>query len=99
MPTSELFALKFLLHLIGDVHQPLHSADNDDRGGNEVKVIVDGFPYNTREKDNNLHHFWDTRFIEDIATRPATLAKKLRMNITPADARNWATRIRPRIGN
>ena len=35
---SSLFALKFLLHLVGDLHQPLHCADNNDRGGNSVKV-------------------------------------------------------------
>ena len=35
---ERLFALKFLLHLVGDLHQPLHTADNNDRGGNGVKV-------------------------------------------------------------
>ena len=29
-------ALRFLIHFVGDLHQPLHCADNDDRGGNEV---------------------------------------------------------------
>jgi hypothetical protein len=37
-PKERLFALKFLLHFAGDMHQPLHSSDNNDRGGNEVKV-------------------------------------------------------------
>src|SRR5262249_51802971 len=31
-------ALRFIVHFVGDVHQPLHSADNDDHGGNGVKV-------------------------------------------------------------
>lgn len=34
---ERLIALKFLLHFVGDVHQPLHTADNHDRGSNEVK--------------------------------------------------------------
>src|ERR1700722_13380752 len=42
---ERLFALKFILHFVGDIHQPLHSSDNHDRGGNSVKVIVDGFPH------------------------------------------------------
>src|SRR5258708_27238319 len=35
---ERLFALKFLLHFVGDMHQPLHSSDNNDQGGNSVKV-------------------------------------------------------------
>jgi hypothetical protein len=36
---EKLLALKFLLHFVGDVHQPLHSADDHDRGGNDKFVI------------------------------------------------------------
>jgi hypothetical protein len=39
---ERLFALKFLLHFVGDMHQPLHASDN---GGNSVKVMVDGFTH------------------------------------------------------
>ena len=53
---ERLFALKFLLHFVGDLHQPLHSSDHHDRGGNSVKVIVDDFPHNARDE---LHGFWD----------------------------------------
>jgi hypothetical protein len=35
---ERLMALKFILHFVGDIHQPLHSSDNHDRGGNSVKV-------------------------------------------------------------
>ncbi len=41
---ERLVALKFLLHFVGDMHQPLHASDNNDAGGNSVKVMVDGFP-------------------------------------------------------
>ena len=50
-------ALKFLVHFVGDVHQPLHAADRHDRGGNEVRVIYAG-------RDVNLHHLWDTELVE-----------------------------------
>ena len=35
-------ALRFLLHFVGDLHQPLHAADNHDRGGNEVWIVLNG---------------------------------------------------------
>lgn len=84
---ERLFALKFLLHLVGDLHQPLHSSDNHDRGGNDIKVIVDGFPHNSRDE---LHGFWDTQFVDGIAGRPAMLAGQLLAQITVADATAWA---------
>lgn len=57
-------ALKFLIHFLGDVHQPLHCTDNRDRGGNEVKVSVGG-------RDTNLHAVWDSGVIRDVL-RPAS---------------------------
>ena len=35
-------ALKFVVHFVGDLHQPLHDEDNSDKGGNERHVIFDG---------------------------------------------------------
>jgi hypothetical protein len=52
------FAIWVLTHLIGDIHQPLHAADNDDRGGNAIKVRL---PWG---RSANLHGAWDTDFIE-----------------------------------
>lgn len=54
------FALWVLTHLIGDLHQPLHAGDHEDRGGNEVKVSIAGVT-NARL---NLHSAWDAEFIE-----------------------------------
>jgi nuclease S1 len=45
-------ALRFVVHLVGDLHQPLHCADDDDRGGNTVKVVLLGVPA-------TLHGVWD----------------------------------------
>ena len=36
LPRERNEALKWVVHLVGDLHQPLHAADNDDRGGNGV---------------------------------------------------------------
>jgi hypothetical protein len=49
--------LKFLVHLVGDIHQPLHVGNGKDRGGNDVKVQWFG-------NDTNLHSVWDTKMID-----------------------------------
>ena len=49
-------ALKFLIHLIGDIHQPLHVGRQDDVGGN--KIFVKWFA-----EETNLHRVWDESLI------------------------------------
>ena len=49
-------ALKFVVHLVGDVHQPLHAGRADDRGGNDYQI-------NWRGKGSNLHSLWDSGLI------------------------------------
>lgn len=53
---SQTEALKFLVHLVGDLHQPLHVGNGEDRGGNDVKVR---FFY----ENSNLHRVWDSGMI------------------------------------
>jgi hypothetical protein len=48
-------ALKFILHFIGDIHQPLHAEDLS-RGGNDIPVAFDGH----RTQRTNLHSVWDS---------------------------------------
>lgn len=50
-------ALKFIVHLVGDLHQPLHVGLKSDRGGNDFKVKWFG-------KKTNLHSVWDEDLIE-----------------------------------
>lgn len=45
-------ALKFVVHFVGDVHQPLHSGHRDDKGGNRFQISLDG-------EGTNLHSVWD----------------------------------------
>lgn len=56
-PRERNEALKWVVHLLGDLHQPLHAADNQDRGGNLVQVALPGLRTRGRE---NLHRAWDT---------------------------------------
>jgi hypothetical protein len=54
---QEAINLKFLVHLVGDIHQPLHVGNGEDKGGNDVKVEWFG-------SQTNLHSVWDSRMIE-----------------------------------
>lgn len=61
---DRLEALKFLVHLVGDLHQPLHAADDKDRGGNDKKVSMDKLEAITIRPAGNLHAVWDDDVIE-----------------------------------
>ena len=54
-------ALKWVVHLVGDIHQPLHAADNGDHGGNLVPVALEGVHTHGRE---NLHRAWDNDLVQ-----------------------------------
>lgn len=69
-------ALRFIVHLAGDLHQPLHAATDDsapggtDRGGNNVKArlaVGEGgeFPYHS-SATGNLHAVWDADLIDAV---------------------------------
>ncbi|WP_024611128.1 S1/P1 nuclease [Pseudoalteromonas sp. TB64] len=55
---AKQFSLRFLVHLVGDSHQPFHAGRSEDRGGNSIKVKFFG-------QDTNLHSLWDTKLIEN----------------------------------
>ncbi|HEX7182997.1 MAG TPA: S1/P1 nuclease [Thermoanaerobaculia bacterium] len=57
-PQAKREALKFLVHFVGDVHQPLHVGRRADFGGNRVNVIWFG-------EETNLHSVWDSGLIEN----------------------------------
>jgi S1/P1 Nuclease len=75
-------ALKFVIHFVGDMHQPLHDEDNGDKGGNDRHVILDGHP-------DNLHWVWDTGLVERIDRNPQALARELECRITEEDRAAW----------
>ncbi len=59
-------AVQVLVHLVGDVHQPLHASDHDDRGGNDVRVSFT-LP-SGQQRQVNLHSAWDTDFVRAAFT-------------------------------
>lgn len=80
---EQVTALKFVLHFVGDVHQPLHSSDNNDRGGNDKRMSANGF------KAGNLHHFWDTEFVDQLGPDAKTIASDLIGHITADQQAQW----------
>lgn len=77
-------ALKMLVHIIGDLHQPLHAGDGTDRGGNDVKV---SFFW----EDSNLHRVWDSGLIERRQLSYTEWTNFLAPKITPEQLAAWQT--------
>ena len=63
-------ALKFLVHFVADVHQPLHAGFGDDRGGNDYQL-------NVRGNASNLHSVWDSAVIEQRHLQASEYAQVL----------------------
>jgi len=99
-PEARLAALKWVVHLVGDLHQPLHAAERDhDKGGNMVKVSYFGQDRNGHE---NLHSLWDEGIMDherhlvvgphytiDFA-KAHEEADRLNAQITPGQAAYWS---------
>ena len=67
-PQKRADALRFLIHFVGDLHQPLHAETNSDQGGNCVPVaFFDSLPQlrnpQTESYAPNLHGVWDTNIL------------------------------------
>lgn len=81
--TERAEALRFLVHFVEDVHQPLHVSYAEDRGGNDVFVTFLG-------RRTNLHDVWDTRLIQQAGLSDEQYADTLYREITPEQAKAWA---------
>ena len=83
-------ALKFLVHFVGDIHQPLHCAErNGDQGGNKLLVYWPG-----DQKPLKLHAIWDAylprRNLSDAGLTALAYADKLDAKISPPQSALWA---------
>jgi hypothetical protein len=67
---EEIKRIKILVHLVGDIHQPLHVGGRDDKGGNDVKV-------SWFRNESNLHRVWDSEMIDDTRLSYTELAQSL----------------------
>lgn len=97
LPAVRAEALRFLIHFVGDIHQPLHASDDHDRGGNEIHIIYNGTTM-------NMHSLWDRDMIERLGDDAPTIASKLESGAeaeariklksgTPADWANESFRL------
>jgi hypothetical protein len=66
-PAERREDLMFLIHFVGDMHQPLHCSDNKDKGGNGVQVEFFG-------KRTNLHSVWDSGLLGRMGTEEQLFA-------------------------
>jgi hypothetical protein len=83
-PAERAVALKFLVHLIGDIHQPFH-AYADDRGGNNIHVTFLGSAA-CGAYACNLHGIWDDSIIEEQGLTEQKYADRLLQEIKQ---NNW----------
>jgi hypothetical protein len=84
---QRLRALKYVIHLIGDVHQPLHAGRAEDKGGNTVQLQAFG-------RGTNLHALWDTGLVVNWPGGLLALQKGAEDQIKSADSsgtpQSWA---------
>ncbi len=83
------FSLKMLVHLVGDLHQPLHIGRKEDKGGNKVQVQWHG-------RGSNLHRVWDSGLIDswnmsyiELAANAKDLSKTEIKNIQKGTVLDW----------
>lgn len=75
-------ALRFMVHILGDLHQPLHVGNGTDRGGNDVKVVFFG-------EETNLHWVWDVGLIDREKLSYSEFTAWLSAKITPEMMGQW----------
>ncbi len=74
-------ALKFIVHFVGDMHQPMHVSRAEDKGGNTIQVMYD-------DKGTNLHSLWDAKLLEHGGLNDAQLSAQYD-NVSPGQIDQW----------
>ena len=80
-------ALRFLVHFVADIHQPLHVGRAEDRGGNRIAVAW-------ADEETNLHSFWDTDAIRLRESSPSRYAAAIAAQARAAAARDRDLQVR-----
>jgi hypothetical protein len=81
---QQQLALRFAVHIIGDLQQPLHAGNGTDKGGNELRV-------RWFSKDTNLHSVWDSDLPLEKALSYTEYSAWLMRRLQPADRKAWST--------
>ncbi|MBB6107703.1 hypothetical protein HDF23_000433 [Mucilaginibacter lappiensis] len=80
-PDQKNEALKYLIHLVGDAHQPMHVSRKEDKGGNTIQLQFDG-------QGTNLHSLWDSKLIDHEGLSEAEIVSKYDW-ANPAQIKKW----------
>jgi len=75
-------ALRFIIHLVGDLHQPLHAGRASDWGGNRIDVVF-------FEEMSNLHKVWDEDLIDRVGLSFTEWTRFLDAKVTPTQITEW----------
>jgi len=81
-PIKRKEALMYLIHFVGDVHQPLHLGNARDRGGNKIQVSFKGQP-------TNLHTLWDGKLIQLAGKSLVQYSRDLSLRTTASESVKW----------
>ncbi|HEX4740256.1 MAG TPA: S1/P1 nuclease [Caulobacteraceae bacterium] len=81
---ERIVALKYVLSLMGDIHQPLHVSDHHDKHGECVTVSLRG------RRRLSLRAYWETAVLEPLGRDPTAAAHKLEAHITRAQRAAWS---------
>ncbi len=73
--------LRFVIHLVADLHQPLHVGNGTDRGGNDVKV-------SWFKEETNLHRVWDSHLIDHMQYSYTEYAQQIQLGLTQEQKTN-----------
>lgn len=80
-PQARIKALKYIIHLVGDAHQPMHVSRKEDKGGNDIQVRF-------QDKGTNLHALWDSGLISEEGLPESAMAKNYDV-ATAAEIKTW----------
>lgn len=78
---QKIVALKFIVHFVGDLHQPMHVSRAEDKGGNTIQLNYNG-------QGTNLHSVWDSKLIEHDGADYQQFAAKYD-KASPAQIKQW----------
>lgn len=80
---KQIEALKFLIHFVADIHQPMHASLEADLGGNTIPVVLNG-------DSTNLHALWDYGMMSTRHLSVEAYADRLDPKISKWDREKWS---------
>lgn len=83
---KRLAALKYLVHLVGDIHQPLHAGWGEDRGGNRYQLQA-------FMRGSNLHSWWDSGMIKYLEQQEGAMLASLLARKSPPPDLDWTPEV------